>query len=108
MLTSHTDFKKQSLGKINSFTADNGSEFSKHEELKKTIRITTYFAKPHSPWERPTNENSNGLIREFFPKRHDFSKETQASINHAIDLINGRPRKCLKWHTAKEVFTAGK
>jgi len=98
-------FKKRVNNKINSLNNDNGTEFSQHEKLKKRLKTNIYFARPHAPWERPTNENSNGLLREFFPKGINFSKITQKEIDRAINLINNRPRKCLNWYTSKEIFS---
>ncbi|MEG0873632.1 MAG: IS30 family transposase, partial [Clostridia bacterium] len=97
-------FKEIAKGKIRSFNADNGSEFSKHEELTKTFKAKVYFARPHAPWDKPTNENHNGLLREFFPKKTDFTEVTQKELDEACELINNRPRKCLKWKTAREIF----
>lgn len=98
-------FRCESHGKVNSFNCDNGKEFSKHKELSKKFNgVKVYFAKPHAPWEKPTNENENGLLREFFPKGTAFNKVTQEEIDKACKLINNRPRKCLNWRTAKELF----
>jgi len=64
-----------------------------------------YFADPYSSWQRGSNENANGLLREFFPKGTDFGKVSRSEIAQALAWINGRPRKCLNWKTAYEVFT---
>lgn len=98
-------FREESHNKVNSFNGDNGSEFAMHENLSKLFNgVKVYFAKPHAPWEKPTNENENGLIREFFPKGTSFENVTQDEVKKAYDLINNRPRKCLNWKTAKEVL----
>lgn len=100
-----TKFRLESRGKVNSFNCDNGKEFSKHKELsKKFNNAKVYFAKPHAPWEKGTNENGNGLLREIFPKGTSFEKVTQEEIDNACRLINNRPRKCLNWHSAAELF----
>lgn len=104
-LAANTIFRKESKNIVNSFNGDNGSEFALHELLTKKFNgAKVYFAKPHSPWEKPTNENTNGLLREFFPKGKTFEKTTQDEVKKACKLINDRPRKCLNWRTAKEVF----
>ncbi|MET3208330.1 UNVERIFIED_CONTAM: IS30 family transposase [Paenibacillus sp. PvR008] len=66
---------------------------------------TGIFADPYSSWQRGSNENANGLLREFFPKGTDFAQVTDESLHHALDLINHRPRKCLGWRTAHEFFS---
>lgn len=90
--------------KRKTFTSDNGKEFAEHMILGKLLELKTYFTDKHSPWQRPTNENTNGLIREFFPKKFDFSTITQEDVDKVAELINNRPRKCLGWLTAKEAF----
>ncbi len=62
------------------------------------------FCEPHHPWQKPSVENTNGLIREFFPKGTDFSKVTDEEVQHVFDMINGRPRKVLGFRTANEVY----
>ena len=63
-----------------------------------------YFAEPHKPWQRGTNENTNGLLRFFFPKGCDFHAVSQEFVDSVVDLINSRPRKCLGWRSPAEVF----
>ena len=70
----------------------------------KILQTTSYFAHPYHSWERGLNENTNGLIRQYFPKRTDFSKITDAQIHEVQEKINNRLRKCLGWHTPNEVF----
>ena len=70
----------------------------------KETEIIVYFAHPHSPWERGTNENTNMLIRDFFPKGIDFNKLTRREIKHVQNLLNGRPRKVLGFDTPFEAF----
>lgn len=109
-VTTVTSFAKafESLPKslIKSLTYDRGSEMSWHEVLTKHIGIKVYFADPHSPWQRGTNENTNGLIRQFFPKRTDFSKCTLKEIIMVQDLLNNRPRKSLGFMTPQETLTS--
>lgn len=104
-IAANSKFRIESKGKVNSFNCDNGKEFSMHKELsKKFNNVAVYFAKPHAPWEKGTNENENGLLREFYPKGTSFEKTTQEEIDKACRLINNRPRKCLNWYSASELF----
>lgn len=89
---------------IESITADRGKEFALHEELENNYGIDFYFCDPYCSWQRGANEQLNGLLREFFPKKTDFSKVSQKEINKAVNLINNRPRKCLNYKTPNEVF----
>jgi len=77
---------------------------AEHKLFTKNTKIQVYFAHPHSPWERGTNENTNSLIRQFFPKGTDFSKVTLESIKKAQGMLNDRPRKTLGFLTPNEVF----
>jgi IS30 family transposase len=85
-------------------TYDQGKEMSQHQLFAKAADMKVYFAHSGSPWERGTNENTNGLIRQFFPKGTDFSKVNNGRIRHVQDLLNGRPRKVLDWRTPFEKF----
>ena len=87
-----------------SLTYDRGKEMAEHRLLTEATGIKVYFAHPQSPWERGTNENTNGLLRQFFPKRTDFSKLSRREIKHVQTLMNGRPRKVLHWRTPSEAF----
>jgi len=85
-------------------TLDNGSEMSDYERLEDLIGVQVYFAYPYHSWERGTNENTNGLLRFFFPKKSSFACVTQADIDRAVRLINTRPRKRLGYRTPEQVF----
>lgn len=89
---------------IKTLTYDQGKEMSEHTQFTIDTGIQVYFADPASPWQRGTNENTNGLIRQFFPKGTDFSLVSETEIQKAEDLLNGRPRKCLDWQFPKDVF----
>ena len=85
-------------------TADNGKEFSQHMKISKRLKADFYFAHPYHAWERGLNENTNGLLRQYFPKRMDFQKIDDKYINYAMDRLNNRPRKTLWFATPNEVF----
>jgi IS30 family transposase len=87
-----------------SMTYDQGREMAEHKLFTAATKMKVYFAHPASPWERGTNENTNGLIRQFFPKGTDFNKVSLKEIKHAQDLLNGRPRKVLDWRSPYEAF----
>lgn len=87
-----------------SMTYDRGKEMSQHKLFTEETKMQVYFCDPHSPWQRGTNENTNMLIRDFFPKQSDFSKFTRKEIKLVQKLLNERPRKTLDWHTPKERF----
>lgn len=90
---------------IHTITLDNGSEFGGFRELEKTLDTDIYFADPHSPWQRGTNENTNGLLRFFFPKGTNFQSVTQEYLDYVIALVNNRPRKCLDWMSPIEFIS---
>ena len=91
---------------VYSLSLDNGSEFAEFKKLEKNIKAPVYFAEPHKPWQRGTNENTNDVLRFFFPKGCDFHKITQAQLDAIVDLINDRPRKCLNWKSPREIYVA--
>lgn len=85
-----------------SVTKDNGLEFAKHKTISNLI--SSYFADPYSAWQRGTNENSNGLVRRYLPKKTDFLTLAQEELDDIVEELNNRPRKCLGYQTPKEVF----
>lgn len=85
-------------------TFDNGKEFSAFHILEQKAGFEVYFANPYSAWERGTNENTNGLLREYFPKGSDFSLVTKEALAEAVKRLNNRPRKCLGYRTPAEVL----
>ena len=87
-----------------SMTYDQGREMARHKLFTNLTGVKVYFAHPRSPWERGTNENTNGLIRQFFPKGTDFNKVSRYEIKKAQDLLNGRPRQALNFRKPYEVF----
>lgn len=87
-----------------SLTYDRGKEMAEHKLFTADTHMKVYFAHPQSPWERGTNENTNGLIRQYFPKGTEFSKVSYHMIMKAQDRLNGRPRKVLGWKTPYEAF----
>jgi IS30 family transposase len=98
------DLLKPYKNKVRTITSDNGREFAEHEVISKKLKADFYFAHPYASWERGTNENTNGLIRQYFPKDRDFTTITQKEINFAMDRLNNRPRKRLGYQTPNQVF----
>ena len=82
---------------VHTITLDNGSEFADFKGIEKDLNTTIYFADPHAPWQRGLNENTNDIIRFFFPKGTDFSKISEEQLLEVLSLINNRPRKCLNY-----------
>ena len=89
----------------NTLTYDRGKEMAEHERLAHRLSIQVFFADPQSPWQRGTNENTHGLLRQYLPKGTDLSGYTQRELNAIAHQLNTRPRKCLHWATPLEVFT---
>lgn len=93
-------------GSIKSITGDRGKEFARYADIERELNVPFYFADPHSPWQKGSNENTNGLLREYYPKRTDFSKVTQRELYwQGVYRINSRPRKVLGWTTPQECFS---
>lgn len=90
--------------KLRTFTSDNGKEFAFHQTIAEKLRVKFFFADPYSSWQRGTNENTNGLIREFLPKKLEFSKVSQKELDYYARLLNTRPRLCLNGSTPREIF----
>jgi IS30 family transposase len=95
---------KKEKGRIKTITFDNGHEFSDHERMAKKLGAKVYFAHSYSSWERGRNENTNGLIRQYFPKRTDLNKVTQEEIDFVMNRLNNRPRKTRDNKTPNELF----
>ncbi len=98
------NFKKLPKEKRLSITYDNGSEFSGYDSIEEQTGMIAYFAFPYHSWERGTNENTNGLLRQFFPKKMWFNTVTQEQLDKVVRLINNRPRKRLNYLTPYEIF----
>jgi IS30 family transposase len=90
--------------RVKTLTFDNGSEFVKHEAIAHALEATTYFAHPYSSWERGINENTNGLLRQFFPKQTDFRAVSWQQVQKAVDHLNNRPRKTRGYRTPNQLF----
>lgn len=89
---------------VHTITSDNGREFARHQCIAQQLQADFYFAHPYASWERGLNENTNGLVRQYFSKKSDFSKITDRQIKKAVERLNNRPRKTLGYKTPHEVF----
>lgn len=90
--------------KCHTITFDNGKEFAEHEKMAAELKVDIYFAHPYHSWERGLNENSNGLLRQYFPKGMELVDITEEQVQEAVERINHRPRKVLGFRTPHEVF----
>lgn len=95
-------FKNFCRSFVKTFTSDRGTEFSAWEGIEKALFAFFYFANAYSPWQRGLNENTNGLIRQYFPKGSDFSKLTDEDVYAVQEVLNNRPRKVLGYRTSNE------
>jgi IS30 family transposase len=87
---------------LQTMTTDNGREFAKFKDIEKGLGVNVYFANPYHSWERGLNENTNGLLRQYFPKQTDFANVSPGAIAAAVRSLNNRPRKCLAYRTPAE------
>ncbi len=88
--------------KVHTITVDNGKEFCEHELIATSLKARIYFAHPYASWERGLNENTNGLIRQYFPKKSDFTRIAEEELQRVEDLLNNRPRKTLGYLTPNQ------
>ena len=100
IVTCLTPYKR----KAHTLTYDNGKEMTEHEQVAEELGLKVYFAHPYSSWERGVNENTNGLIRQYFPKQRELTDITKEEIEQAMERLNHRPRKTLGFRTPYEVF----
>lgn len=98
------DLLKKFIGRIHTITSDNGKEFACHEVIAEWIKADFFFADPYSSWQRGLNEHTNGLIREYFPKKTIFNSETMKDLDVVVERINNRPREVLGFKTPKELL----
>jgi IS30 family transposase len=98
------DLLKPIQDAVLTITADNGKEFAYHEEISEALDANVYFAHPYSSRERGLNENTNGLFRQYFPKKTDFKKVTQCEVKRAVERLNTRPRKLLGFKTPSDLM----
>ena len=94
----------QHMTRFKSITADNGTEFHGYKKIEEETGVPFYFANPHHSWERGTNENTNGLIRQYLPKGQSIAHITQPDCNAIARKLNNRPRKRLRYKTPEECF----
>lgn len=92
------------IDRVHTITVDNGKEFCQHEQITAALQAPIYFSHPYSSWERGLNENTNGLIRQYFPKKFDFTSITQRELVWVAERLNNRPRKTLGYRTPNQVF----
>lgn len=98
------DLLRPHKARCKTITFDNGKEFAEHAFIEKCLDAKVYFAHPYCSWERGLNENHNGLLRQYFPKKMSLAGVTQIEVDEAVYALNHRPRKCLDYRTPHEVF----
>jgi len=103
-----TDAMGPLSARVHTLTYDNGKEFAHHEKIAKNLDAKGFFAHPYHSWERGLNENTNGLLRQYFPKGKEITHANDAEVQRAMDRLNNRPRKCLGFKTPNQVFNEGK
>ncbi len=89
---------------LRTITSDNGKEFAQHKRIAQQLEINYYFVKPYHSWERGANENLNGLIRQYFPKKYDFDLITNEQVIEVQNKLNNRPRKRFGYKSPTEIF----
>lgn len=102
--TAHACVEALQHARAHSITFDNGLEFAKHEHISQKLNVDIYFAKPYHSWERGQNENTNGLLRQYFPKSTNLKNVTNEQVQYAVKRLNNRPRKVLNWKTPADVW----
>ncbi len=95
---------KPFASEVHTLTYDNGKEFAYHQRIAEALDASGYFAHPYHSWERGLNENTNGLIRQYFPKGDDLAGVTDMKVRAVMEKLNNRPRKCLGFKTPNQVF----
>jgi len=100
----HSSMRRLPRDRRLTLTVDNGREFSGHEKIARLLSLSVYFADPYSSWQRGTNENTNGLLRQYLPKTESFLQLTGWQLSSYVTQLNNRPRKCLNYRTPAEVF----
>ena len=100
-----TAFKKIPNTLRKTMTVDNGKEFASFKQIEQKVGVKVYFADPYAAWQRGTNENTNGLLRRYFPKGFDFSRVSNYLVAKVVKKLNNRPRKCLGYRTPREVLS---
>ena len=99
-----TDSLTSHKARVHTLTLDNGREFADHQDIADDLDVRIYFAHPYASWERGTSENTNGLVRQYLPKHRDLRTVTIEELEHIMNRLNHRPRKCLGYRTPHEVF----
>ena len=90
---------------VKSITSERGAEFANWRNIEERLHCDVYFADPYCAWQKGTNENLNGLLREFYPKGRNLSRVAPATLKRNLALINARPRKVLNFHSALDLWT---